>query len=69
MRLAESCRHDCKLAAYENLHDLWDVVPPEGPPCPFHALHIGKEEFLFMAITTAVVVLGDLLMGVLLGHK
>jgi MFS superfamily sulfate permease-like transporter len=33
----------------------------------FHALHIGKEEFLFMAITTAVVVLQDLLMGVFAG--
>jgi MFS superfamily sulfate permease-like transporter len=32
-----------------------------------HALHIGKEEFLFMAVTTAIVVLQDLLMGVFVG--
>jgi MFS superfamily sulfate permease-like transporter len=32
-----------------------------------HALHIGKEEFVYMAVTTAVVVLQDLLMGVFAG--
>ncbi len=32
-----------------------------------HAMHIGKEEFLFMAVTTAIVVLQDLLMGVFAG--
>lgn len=30
-------------------------------------MHIGKEEFLFMAVTTAIVVLQDLLMGVFAG--
>jgi MFS superfamily sulfate permease-like transporter len=33
----------------------------------FHALRIGKEEFIFMAVTTAIVVLQDLLMGVFVG--
>ena len=32
-----------------------------------HALHVGKEEFLFMFVTTVVAVLGDLLMGIFTG--